>query len=180
MAHKKTRDGNSEHSDAADAPAASEQGVLNDSDVGGDDAIAAQIRSIEADRDSFRELAQRVQADFENYKKRVAKSDQERLVRAEEQLVSRLLPVIDAAELALSHDGENESVRQIVSSLVDVLTKAGLKQLGVPDEPFDPNLHEAVMHEEAEGDHRILEVFRPGYQWKDRVIRAAMVKVSGS
>lgn len=150
---------------------------VEESDGFANDPVLAELVR---ERDQFKEIAQRLQAEFENFKKRTAKSDFDRLARAEEQLVFSLLPVLDAMELAVVHNANDESTKQIQSQLCDVLTKAGLTSIGAEGEGFDPNLHEAVMHEAGEGEPSILEVFRTGYQWKGRVIRPAMVKVSGS
>lgn len=166
-----------EQFDAAESSAASGDESIENAEISiGDPSLAA----ITTERDTYREIAQRLQADFENFKKRTAKSDQDRIARAEENLVNSLLPVLDAIDLAIAHEPENQSVKQIQSSLLDVLQKAGLKRVGEVNEAFDPNMHEAVMHEEGEGDHHILEIFRAGYTWKGRVIRPAMVKVAGA
>jgi molecular chaperone GrpE len=133
----------------------------------------------EAERDLYRDLAQRIQADFENYKKRVEKLEQERVARAAESLVTKLLPVLDTLDLALAHDA-NEALAQVQSALIDALSKEGLERVPSVDQAFDPNEHEAVAHEAGEGEHRVAEEFRAGYRWKGRVIRPAMVKVTGS
>ena len=134
---------------------------------------------LEKERDELRELAQRVQADFENYKKRVLKQQTEHLERAAEQLVVKLLPVLDTADLALAHD-ESEAVRQVASALADALQKEGLERIDPQGEPFDPTEHDAVQHEPGdEGDPQVIEVLRAGYRWKGRVLRPAMVKVKG-
>jgi len=134
--------------------------------------------SVETQRDAYRDLLQRVQADFENYKKRMDKLEQERAARAAESLVVKLLPVLDTIELALAHDA-NDALQQVKSALVDVLEKEGLERVPAVEQAFDPNEHEAVAHEEGEGEHRVSEEFRAGYRWKGRVIRPAMVKVTG-
>jgi len=135
--------------------------------------------SAETERDSYKELAQRIQADFENYKKRVIKQDQERVARAEENLVVKLLPVLDTIDLALEHD-PNGSMEQVRGALLDVLQKAGLERVADIEAAFDPTHHEAVMHEPGEGEQRVSEVMRAGYRWNGRVVRPAMVKVVGS
>lgn len=135
--------------------------------------------SVEAERDQYRELAQRLQADFENYKKRVAKQDVERIARAEENLVVKLLPVLDTIDLALTHD-PNGSLEQVRSALLEVLQKAGLERVAEIEAAFDPTHHEAVMHEPGEGEQRVTEIMRAGYRWNGRVVRPAMVKVTGS
>lgn len=136
--------------------------------------------SAEQERDEYKALAQRIQADFENYKKRVAKQQTEHLERAAEQLVAKLLPVLDTADLATAHDEGNSSLHQVVSALTDSLAKEGLERIDPLGQAFDPTEHDAVMHEPGDGgDPEVIEVLRAGYRWKGRVLRAAMVKVKG-
>jgi molecular chaperone GrpE len=121
-------------------------------------------------------LAQRVQADFENYKKRILKQQTEHLERAAEALVDKLLPVLDAFDLARAH---GEGFEQVQGALVEVLAKEGLERIDPIGEAFDPNEHDAVAHEEGDGEAEVSEVMRAGYRWKGRVLRPAMVKVKG-
>ncbi|HET6965345.1 MAG TPA: nucleotide exchange factor GrpE [Acidimicrobiales bacterium] len=141
---------------------------------------SSETDSITRERDEYRDALQRVQADFENYRKRVAKQTEEIRERAAEQLVSLLLPVLDTADLALSH-GAGEDVRQLSASLFSVLEKEGLEKIDNAGEPFDPTHHDAVAHEpgETDGGQEVAEVMRAGYRWRGRVLRAAMVKVRG-
>ena len=140
--------------------------------------IDADISAIAAERDEYKALAQRIQADFENYKKRIVKQQTEHLERAAEDLVGKLLPVLDAADLALAHDG-SESLGQVVGALRDALGKEGLERIDPAGKPFDPTEHDAVMHEAGEGEPTVSEVLRAGYRWRGRVVRPAMVKVTG-
>ena len=130
------------------------------------------------ERDEFRALAQRIQADFENYRKRVIKQQTEHLERAAEDVVAKLLPVLDACDAAVGHGASD--VEPIYGSLAGVLEKEGLERIDAEGAAFDPNLHEAVAHEEGDaGAPVVAEVLRTGYVFKGRVIRPAMVKVSG-
>ena len=130
--------------------------------------------------DEYKELAQRVQADFENYKKRVLKQQTEYMERAAEHLVEKLLPVLDTADLAVAHDEGNASLHQVVTALNEVLAKEGLERIDGVGEPFDPTQHDAVLHEPGDGGDPVVgEVMRAGYKWKGRVIRPAMVKATG-
>lgn len=133
----------------------------------------------ETERDQYKELAQRIQADFENYKKRVAKQEVDLRARAAEGLVTKLLPVLDTIDLAIAHD-PNGLLEQVRSSLLEVLQKEGLEQVPGADAPFDPTVHEAVAHEPGEGEQRVSQVMRAGYRWNGRVVRPAMVSVTGS
>ena len=143
-------------------------------------AVADDIAAIAAERDEFRALAQRIQADFENYKKRMIKQQTEHLERAAEDLVAKLLPVLDTVDLAVAHGG-GEAVEQVWMTLTDALAKEGLERLDPKGEAFDPTRHDAVMHEPGEdgAEPTVSEVLRAGYAWKGRVLRPAMVKVTG-
>jgi molecular chaperone GrpE len=132
------------------------------------------------ERDEYREALIRLQADFENYKKRMLKQQTEHLERAAGQLVEKLLPVLDAVDLALAH-GAGEDLKQVTSSLFGALEREGLERIDAAGAPFDPTRHDAVAHEpgEGEGPQEVVEVMRAGYLWKGRVLRPAMVRVRG-
>jgi len=138
----------------------------------------ATLDDVKKERDEFKDIALRVQADFENYRKRAASQMGDELDRALGKLVEQLLPVLDACEAAVAHGVEG--VEQVWSSLIGALQKQGLEALDLAGKPFDPALADAVMHEEGDGSEPVvLEVLRTGYRWKGRVLRAAMVKVKG-
>lgn len=134
-----------------------------------------------AERDEYLEALQRVQAEFDNFKKRTARERLELTERAQAQLADRLLPVLDACEAAVGHGASD--VEPIYKSLLDVLEKEGLERMTPEGQPFDPTRHEAVMHEpaDAETTHEpvVTETLRTGYTWKGQVLRPAMVKVRG-
>lgn len=140
--------------------------------------IEVTIDDVMKERDELKDIALRVQADFENYRKRAASQMGDELDRALGKLVEQLLPVLDACEAAVAHGVEG--VEQVWSSLIGALQKQGLEALDLAGKPFDPALADAVMHEEGDGSEPVvLEVLRTGYRWKGRVLRAAMVKVKG-
>ena len=150
------------------------------------DADAAVLEAVElagrleAERDEYLDLARRVQADFENYKRRVDQQNVELRARAAEQLARELLPVLDAGEAA-SAQGMLDAAA-IYNQLLSTLEKQGLARVAESDVEFDPNIHEAVMHEEGESEGEaavVTEILRTGYLWNDRVLRPAMVKVLG-
>jgi len=132
-----------------------------------------------AQRDEYLALARRVQADFENFRKRTIKQQQDQAATATARLAEALLPVLDACDNAVIHGVDG--VAPIHKQLLDVLGKAGLEVVPTEDVAFDPNQHEAVLHEpgdgESSGEPQIVEVLRTGYRWGGRVLRAAMVKV---
>ncbi len=126
----------------------------------------------------YRDALLRVKADFDNYKKREAKQQTERVARAAEGLVAQLLPVLDACEAAVAQGAAE--VEPILKSLRDTLVKEGLEAMDDLEAPFDPARHEAVMHEDGDdGEQLVSALLRSGYLWKGRVIRPAMVKVRG-
>ncbi|MSV80755.1 MAG: nucleotide exchange factor GrpE [Actinobacteria bacterium] len=141
-------------------------------------AIEHDVDALLAERDSFKDIALRLQADFDNYRKRVANQQADEVQRATGKLAEALLPVLDACEAAyVQHPAE---VEPIFNLILGSLKKMGLEAMNLHDQPFDPNLAEAVMHEPGdEGDPIVSEVLRSGYTWHGKVLRAAMVKVRG-
>jgi molecular chaperone GrpE len=163
-------------------------------DAGAGVADDPTLAALATQRDEYLDALRRLQADFENYKKRVLKQQTEHLERAAEALVVKLLPMLDALDLAVAHAGDSPEAKvlgPIASSLVDVLEKEGLERIDPLGQPFDPNQHDAVMHEPQEanggpeghegggGEPQVSGVMRAGYRWKGRVLRPAMVKVKG-
>ena len=136
------------------------------------------IDEVIKERDEFKDIALRVQADFENYRKRAAVQLTDEVDRSTGRIVEAMLPVLDACEAAVAHGVEG--VENIWSSLLGTLQKSGLEALDLQGQPFDPALAEAVLHEEGDGGEAVVvEVLRTGCRWKGRVLRAAMVKVKG-
>ena len=160
--------------------------LADDSSVAGDDvadaesAVEHDVEALLVERDSFKDIALRLQADFDNYRRRVAVQQAEDAQRATGKMAEALLPVLDACEAAfLQHPAE---VEPIFNLLLVQLKKQGLETMNLYEQPFDPNLADAVLHEEGDGaaDGPIVsEVLRSGYTWNGRVLRAAMVKVRG-
>lgn len=143
-------------------------------------AVEHDVEALLAERDSFKDIALRLQADFDNYRRRVAAQQADDALRATGKMAESLLPVLDACEAAfLQHPAE---VEPIFNLLLVQLKKQGLETMNLHEQPFDPNLAEAVLHEEgdgAAGGPVVSEVLRSGYTWNGRVLRAAMVKVRG-
>jgi len=145
--------------------------------------VEADLRDLVAERDDARGAAQRIQADFENYRKRVMRDQAALSQRATEQLVEALLPALDAFEMAVVSLGDaDEKVRKgvelAVGELTGVLERHGLARIAALDVPFDPNCHEAVMQDDGDGEPRVGDVLRTGYALNGRVLRPAMVKVT--
>jgi molecular chaperone GrpE len=142
-------------------------------------AVEHDIARIASERDDYLEALKRLQADFENYKKRIIKQQTEHLERAAEALVEKLLPALDTFDLALAH---GEGFDQVHSTLMTSLEKEGLERIDPLGKPFDPNEHDAVAHEEADagaGGPVVSDVMRTGYRFKGKLLRPAMVKVKG-
>jgi molecular chaperone GrpE len=140
-----------------------------------EDQIEHDIEAVLAERDQFKDIALRLQADFENYRKRSAAQLSEEIDRATGRLAEALLPVLDAAEAAyLRHP---EEVGPLLNVLLTELKKHGLESLDLDGQLFDPEVAEAVAHEPGTGgDIIVAEVLRSGYRWRDRTLRAAMVR----
>ena len=145
----------------------------------------------ERQRDEYLDALQRLQAEFENYRKRVAKQQSDQVARAAVSLVDTLLPVLDTLDLATEHIGDADSadgraLLAVAGQLHDVLAKAGLERDDPLGETFDPNAHEAVGHLPDDGsgppgpeEPVVGQVMRAGYRWRGTVVRPAMVMVRG-
>ncbi len=154
-----------------------------------EDAVTQDISELseaELQRDEYLDALQRLQADFENYRKRVARTSEDAAVRAAGALVTSLLPVLDAFDLAAAHfattpSEEATALNQSRALLLDTLEKQGLERIAEVGVDFDPQVHDAVAHVEGDGDAGQLvdDVMRAGYRWKGSVLRPAMVRVKG-
>ena len=125
----------------------------------------------------------RTLAEYENYKRRTQKEKDEIYTNSQIDTISKLLPVLDNLERALLAEETSpfkEGIEMIVKQLLEILEKMGVTEIGAVGQPFDPNLHNAVMHIEDEeaGANTIVEQFQKGYLLKDKVIRHSMVKVA--
>jgi len=157
---------------AADQAAESDQAGLSPDQIS-EEAVVALI----AERDDFLDQLQRAKAEFANARRRSDERAELQRAQAAASLVERLLPVLDSCEAALGQG--IEEIRPVSDALFEVLSSQGLERVDAAGEPFDPELHEAVLYEEGEGEQVVVETLRTGYRWNDRVLRAAMVKVQG-
>ncbi|MGH1502495.1 MAG: nucleotide exchange factor GrpE [Acidimicrobiales bacterium] len=141
--------------------------------------LVADLERVSTERDEYLDSLRRLQAEFENYRKAVAKREADAKARANDGLVLELLPVLDACDGAAAND--IEAVAPVQAALMSALERQGLEKLVPTGEAFDPEQHEAVIHEEGDGADGpvVAEVLRVGYGWKGRVVRPAMVKVRG-
>jgi molecular chaperone GrpE len=169
----------------ADAPAEREPDAPCGSEPQGASASGGELAKVTAERDEYLALAQRVQADFENYRKRALR-DQERLVaHAHERLVKELLPVLDDLERALEAAERHEEaalidgVKLVQGALRKALEKEGLAEIETEGE-FDPHVHEAVLTQPGNGKESgcVLQVVQRGYRLGGKVVRPARVIVA--
>jgi molecular chaperone GrpE len=149
-------------------------------------AVESDLSQLAGERAELMDTLRRVQADFENYRKRVLREQTTLVERATERLVEDLLPVLDSFDGALgvagSADPETEKMRNgvagIRAQLVTVLEKHGLERIEADGALFDPNEHEAVMQDDGAGEPHVAETMRSGYRLKGRVVRPVMVRVT--
>lgn len=146
-----------------------------------------EIEKLVKEREDLYQRLARLQADFDNFRKRSRKEQEDFARYASQNLVERLLPVLDNFSRALEAEyGDNNSLKAGVEmtyrQLFEVLSQEGLTVIEAKGQTFDPEYHEAVMQEETDEypDGTVIEVFQKGYKLKNKVIRPAMVKVAKS
>ncbi len=151
--------------------------------------LKQQLDEKTSEVEEYKNLAQRIKAEFDNYRKRVLKENEERIKLANENLILDLLPVLDAFERGLETKNvieENEKFRSfyngmeiIYKRLKDILVSYGLKEIDALNQDFDPRYHDAMMMEESEKykTEVVIEVLEKGYMLNNKVLRAAKVKV---
>ena len=139
---------------------------------------------LEAERDELLNDLKRVAADFENYRKRVARDQESLVARAHERLVKELLPVLDDLERALAAAEEHEEakleegVRLVHQELQTALKREGLAEIETNGR-FDPHVHEALLSQPSDAEEgSVIEVVQKGYRLGDRVVRPARVVVA--
>ena len=146
-----------------------------------------ELAETKRERDEYLELAQRTKADFENYRKRVAKETTEALARGKADLARQLLPALDNLERALAagedasaHEALVQGVAMVRDELHGRLESAGVEAFDPTGEKFDPQLHEALSTMPSEGTESgvVLETVEKGYRLNGQVLRAAKVVVS--
>jgi molecular chaperone GrpE len=189
------------------APSASDLAAI---DAAARDAAAAAgipelsaVERLAAERDEYLDALRRLQADFVNFRNRVERQHSEEANRKVEALIDRLLPVLDATQLAAEHaedEKDGAAIAQVASLLWDTLAKVGLERVDAAGVPFDPVVHDAVLHvpadadadagSEGEGKSKgkgkvedvgpvVDAVLRPGFLFRGKCLRPAMVQVRG-
>jgi molecular chaperone GrpE len=178
----------SEDASAASAPVDPEL----EADLGAElglrgDQLQAELQAARQEAAEHLETAQRVRAEFENYRKRVARDQAEMAARAGERLISELLPVLDNLERAIDHVTAGGDLKQLLQGvemvhkqMLGVLGKEGVEVIDPFGQPFDPAQHQAVGQREDASvpEGTVVEVYQKGYSLAGRVIRPAMVVVS--
>ena len=146
--------------------------------------LEEQVAALEAERDEHLNDLKRVAAEFENYRKRVARDQESLVARAHERLVKELLPVLDDLERALAAAEEHEEakleegVRLVHRELAAALQREGLAEIDT-DGQFDPHVHEALLSQPSDAEEgSVIEVVQKGYTLGDRVVRPARVVVA--
>src|SRR5438874_4023338 len=145
---------------------------------------ASEVDQLRAERDSLLGRLARMQADFENARKRAAKEQQEYRDYALVDAIKTLIPVLDSFQRALQTSPEKSEfhagVELIHKQLQDALAKIGVREILAKGEQFDPRFHEAIEMVDTEDaeDHQVLEELQRGYKLKDRLLRPAMVRVA--
>jgi molecular chaperone GrpE len=145
----------------------------------------SELQKVRAERDTLLDRLARLQAEFENARKRAVREQQDYREYAVSDTVKSLLPILDSFERALQVSGNNgndlrSGVELIYKQLQDALVKLGLRQIPAKGEPFDPHLHEAIEMVDTDEveDHHVLDELQRGYKLKERLLRPAMVRVA--
>ena len=144
-------------------------------------SLAVELEETRRERDEYLDALRRLKAEFENSRKRQERERSRLLETASEKLVVELLPVLDNLDRALEAEGDiREGVRATREQLADALGKEGLLPVASDGQPFDPNVHEAVMGQPSEEHEEgtILQTFQRGYLLNGKPIRAAKVVVA--
>ena len=148
------------------------------------DETVDELAAAQKERDEYLDALQRLKAEFDNYRKRVARDQQQLAVRAHERLVKELVPVLDDLERALEFAAAHEEaqledgVRLVHRALADALAKEGPIEVET-DGKFDPHTQEALLSQPSdEEEGAVLQVLQKGYKLGDRVLRPARVVIS--
>lgn len=149
-----------------------------------EDAIHDEIAEAAKQQQAIKDQMLRLQADFDNFRKRAAREKTEIANYTMENFMEKLLPVLDNLERAEKNAGGTlesyqQGVQMVFNQLLDVLKAEGLSEVETEGKKFDPNFHHGVAIDNSPDheDQDITDVYQKGYQYKDKVIRPAMVKV---
>ena len=120
----------------------------------------------------------RLAAEFENYKKRIVKDQENITLQTISMFALNFLPIIDSFEQAIEQDDENKNIQTLYSQLIKTFEAIEIVEVPGVGSDFDPNLHEAMEHTGEGAKEKISEVLRKGFIFRDKLIRPALVKVS--
>ena len=145
--------------------------------------LTAEIDALKAEIKEQDDKYLRMAAEYDNFRRRSREEKDATYENAMADTVAELLPIIDNLERAAAFEGDGklkEGITMIAKSVEAVFSKLGIEAVGKPHDKFDPNLHNAVMHEENEefGEGEIVEVYQKGYKKGNKIIRFAMVKTA--
>ena len=178
-------DSEKEQEPRTDASASGAEAAANDS-ASAENAAVPELEKLLAEKTDLRNTLVRLQADFDNYRKRIERERHQERHRGAETLVEHLLPVLDAFDRAISahpdaaHDEYRTGFQLIRKQLFDVLVKQGLQKIETDGKRFDPHMHHAIERVETsdEPDGAVLEELQAGYSFHGKVLRPAMVRVA--
>lgn len=148
------------------------------------ETLKKKLADAESKTAEYRDSWMRAQAEFQNYKKRIERDNELTYVSMKGDIVKRVLPVLDDLERALQNRPADNSwasgIELIARKLQNVLESEGIKRIDAEGQEFDPNFHEAISHEPADGVKSgfVIAVVQNGYMLGDRVIRPALVRVA--
>jgi len=147
-------------------------------------SAASQTEKLKAERDALLDRLARLQAEFDNARKRAVREQQEFREFAAADVIKNFLPILDSFERALKAGGDStdfrDGVELIYRQFQDALQKIGVQPILAMGQPFDPRVHEAVeMVDTTEvPDHHVFDELQRGYKYKERLLRPAMVRVA--
>jgi molecular chaperone GrpE len=159
-------------------------GPVSISSGAGSGSTPSETDKLKAERDALLDRLARLQAEFDNARKRAVREQQDFREFAAADAIKNFLPILDSFERALKAGGDatdfREGVELIYRQFQDALQKAGVQPIVALGQPFDPRIHEAIeMVDTTEvADHHVLEELQRGYKYKDRLLRPAMVRVA--
>ena len=167
-------------------PAGSEDetGPISIAGKGVDVSPVSETEKLKAERDALLDRVARLQAEFDNARKRAIREQQEFREYAAADVIRNILPILDSFERALKTSGDSSDFRNgidlIYRQFQDALVKTGVQPIAAVGQPFDPRIHEAVeMVDTTEvPDHQVIDEFQRGYKYKERLLRPAMVRVA--
>ena len=150
-------------------------------------ALESELEALRAEKANYLDRLARLQAEFDNFRKRSLRDQQDFRDYALAEALKSLLPILDSLDRALKTKGVSvedfrSGIELIDKQFHDALSKLGVEPVGAEGETFDPNLHQAVQMVDTDEveDHRVIDELQRGYRIKDRLLRPAMVRVASN